>query len=126
MRCMIALVGLVGIVASAPAWAGEIVGSGTWQSVKAEAVRGKWTASLTQSKDALQGTLTLEGSNVFTGGPVQGTLAEGQIVLGVLQQGSKVATFTGKYDGSRIAGEWSCPTVADEGVWEGDLPGVTK
>lgn len=126
MLRMIALVGLLSTVAGNVGWAEELAGSGTWQSVKAEAVKGTWTATLTQSKDEVRGTLTLQGSNVFTGGPVQGTLAEGQIVLGVLQQGATVATFAGKYDGARISGEWSCPAIADEGVWEGDVPGLSK
>lgn len=126
MRSAIAWLGLLTVAACSPIWAQELSGSGSWQSVKAEAVKGKWTATLTQSKDQLRGTLTLEGSNVFTGGPVQGTLADGQIVLGVLQEGAKVATFAGKYDGDSISGEWTCAAIADEGVWEGELSGLTK
>ena len=107
-------------------WAQQLSGGGSWQSTNAEPVKGKWTAALTLSKQDVQGTLTLDGSNVFTGGKVEGTLTDGQIVLGVFQQGTKAASFAGKFDGETVSGEWSCPAIADEGVWEGNLRGMSK
>lgn len=114
------------VLAAAVAHAGEITGSGRWQSTNADPVKGKWSVVLTLAKDEVRRTMTLDGSNVFTGGEVQGILAEGQIVLGVFEQGSKVASFAGKVDGDAVKGEWSCGAVADEGVWEGTLTGIAQ
>jgi hypothetical protein len=106
--------------------AAELAGKGTWHSTNSDAVKGTWSATLTRSETEVRGTMTIDGSNVFTGGEVEGTVEAGKIVLGVFQQGSRVAHFAGKADGDAVIGEWSCPAIADEGVWEGRLPGIGK
>ena len=102
MRTILATVVACTILAL-PAAAQELAGSGTWQSVKAQAVRGTWRVTLTQSGETVRGTLTLAGSNVFSGGAVEGTLQDGRLVLGVLQQGARLATFSGTHDGTALA-----------------------
>lgn len=98
---------------------GPLNGSGEWQSLKGEGIAGKWTVSLNRSGDQVDGELTLSGSNVFTGGTVSGTVDGKQIVLGVMSQGNKVASFAGALDGDTIKGEWDAALIQDHGVWFG-------
>lgn len=107
--------------ATAPLPAGPLAGSGEWQSIKGEGIGGTWTVTLTRSGDRVDGTLSLRGSNVFSGGRVSGTVNAGQVVLGVLTEAGKVASFTGLLDGRCIKGEWEAALIDDHGVWYGTL-----
>lgn len=117
---------LITLLLQYPAGAQDIVGRGEWQSTKAGGVKGTWSATLTQADDVVRGALTIDGSNVFSGGTVEGTLAAGRVILGVFQEGAKVAHFAGKLDDGAVAGEWEAPAVADQGVWEGRLSGTLE
>jgi hypothetical protein len=99
----------------------ELTGGGEWQSLSAEAIRGKWSVSLTQTGTSVEGTLTLAGSNVFAGGKVSGTVNASSIVFGILSETGKEASFNGKLDGTSISGEWESAVVGDHGVWYGNL-----
>jgi hypothetical protein len=99
----------------------ELVGTGEWQSLKGDGIGGTWAAELVRSGDEVQGQLTLEGSNVFTGGAVSGGIDGSSVVLGVLAEGNKVAIFSGKLEGAEVKGKWEAALVADQGVWFGKL-----
>jgi len=113
----------VGVLLLARAAGGDaaLAGAGEWQSLKSEAIGGKWTVTLARSGDQVDGELTLTGSTVFTGGKVAGTIDGASIVLGVMTEAGKSASFTGKLDGAQIAGEWEAALVEDHGVWFGTL-----
>lgn len=115
------LVTFVSPFLGATARAEELVGSGEWQSLSSEAIRGKWSVTLTRIDSRVDGTLTLAGSNVFAGGRVAGTVDTSSIVLGVMSEGNKQASFSGKLDGETISGEWEAPVAGDHGVWYGEL-----
>lgn len=121
MRRAIVILGM--LVMASIVWAADrkLSGSGEWQSLNGEAIRGKWTVTLSQSGDRLDGELTLSGSNVFSGGAVAGTIDGSSIMLGVLAEGNKVASFSGKLDGETISGEWEAGLIKDHGVWFGTL-----
>jgi len=112
---------LAGVAGGAPALSGR----GEWQSVRGDGIGGKWTVTLTRSGEQVEGELTLSGSNVFTGGKVSGTIDGASLVLGVMSEAGKTASFSGKLDGERIAGEWEAAPVDDHGVWFGTLGGRT-
>ncbi len=122
LKVVCAIIGLGSVLAGA-ALAAEapLSGSGEWQSVKGDGIGGKWTVALTRSGGRVAGTLTLTGSNVFTGGTVSGTVDDKQVVLGVLSEAGKAATFTGALDGDTLKGEWEAALVDDHGVWVGTL-----
>jgi hypothetical protein len=97
------------------------VGKGDWQSLNGEAIRGTWDVDLVQEGADVRGSIALTGSTLFAGGTVTGTIDGQSVVLGVMAEGVKQATFSGKLDGEHIAGEWECPAIKDEGVWTGTL-----
>lgn len=123
IRVWVASLGLLLAILTMPSHvAGQgLVGSGKWHSTNAGGVKGGWKAQLEQSGGALRGTLEIDGSNVFRGGAVEGVVSDGQVVLGVFQEGQKLASFAGKLTGDAVSGEWEAPLVADEGTWEGTL-----
>lgn len=100
---------------------GALVGSGEWRSLVGEGIAGTWTVTLTRSGERVDGTLALRGSNVFSGGTVSGTVSDTQVVLGVLTEAGKAATFTGALDAGGIKGEWEAAVAGDHGVWFGTL-----
>jgi hypothetical protein len=67
------------------------------------------------------GTLSLTGSNVFSGGAVIGDLDDANIMLGVMVDNATQATFSGHLDRDSIKGEWECDLIGDHGVWYGTL-----
>jgi hypothetical protein len=109
------------LMATAAAHGQELVGKGEWQSLSGTAIKGTWVASLTRAGDQVAGTLTLTGSNVFTGGSVLGDIDTASIMLGVMAAGAKQASFSARIDGESIKGEWECDAVKDHGVWWGTL-----
>lgn len=120
-RVVIAIVGMLALASISGAAERQLSGSGEWQSLTGEAIGGKWTVSLSQHGSAIAGELTLSGSNVFSGGNVRGTIDGSSIVLGVLAEGNKVASFSGKLDGATLSGEWEAALIQDHGVWFGTL-----
>lgn len=96
-------------------------GSGEWQSLSGGAIKGTWSVSLNQVGQRVDGSLTLEGSNEFQGGAVVGSIEGGKIVLGVLSQGAKQASFSGAIEGETVKGEWECEMLNDRGVWYGSI-----
>lgn len=104
----------------------DLVGRGQWHSTNAGGVRGSWTAELARTETGVRGTLKIDGSNVFVGGVVEGTMSDGQVILGVFQEGQKVASFAGRLREGTVSGEWDAPAVADTGVWEGKLTVESK
>lgn len=100
---------------------GALSGEGTWESLNARAIKGRWVASLSAQGKEVRGTLSLTGSNVLSGAEVVGTVSDGRIVLGVVVDGATGATFAGRLDDGRVAGEWTFPALKDEGVWEGEM-----
>jgi hypothetical protein len=123
-RTMTALAMLV--LAAGAGGEAALSGSGEWQSLKSEAIGGKWTVTLARAGERVDGELTLTGSNVFTGGKVAGTIDGASIVLGVMTEAGKSASFSGKLDGKTIAGEWEAALVDDHGVWFGTLAGAAR
>lgn len=111
----------IGLSCCALAAAAELRGEGEWQSLSGDSIKGTWSASLEESAGEVAGRLTLNGSNVFTGGMVTGTMDGGGIVLGVMVESLKQATFQGKLDGESVAGEWQSEIAGDHGVWSGTL-----
>ncbi len=104
----------------APARA-ELAGKGEWRSLSGDGIGGTWTATLTRRGERIEGALALDGSNVFRGGTVSGTIDGANIVLGVMTEQGKVASFTGKLEGGEVKGEWTAALVQDHGVWFGTL-----
>jgi hypothetical protein len=68
--------------------------------------------------------MKLTGSNVLRTTAVTGSLEVGNVVLGVVVEGSRLATFTGSIDGGYVSGEWSFAGLGDDGVWYGSLKAV--
>lgn len=101
--------------------ADDVVGSGEWQSLSGEAIRGGWSVDLRRSGDLLAGTIKLTDSPLFSEAAVSGSIDGRQVVLGVMAQGVRQATFTGQVTGDSVSGEWKCPTIDDSGVWYGAL-----
>jgi len=101
--------------------AAEIRGDGEWQSLSGDAIKGSWSVSLEQFAGGVTGTLSLKGSNVFTVAGVSGTIDNGSIVLGVVVEGLREATFQGRINGQSISGEWQTKATGDYGVWSGSL-----
>jgi hypothetical protein len=98
-----------------------MTGEGKWQSLRSKAIGGAWKVSLVTSGDDVAGQISLEGSNVLTGGAVEGTIDGSNIVLGVMMDGTLQATFKGALQGKEVSGEWECNTLQDHGVWYGTL-----
>jgi len=115
-----AVAALVGSMSGA-AGAADLTGRGEWRSLSGEGIGGTWTVALTRSGESVEGELTLEGSNVFRGGTVRGTVDGTDIVLGVLSEQGKTASFAGQLDGGEVKGEWTAALVDDHGVWFGRL-----
>jgi hypothetical protein len=113
------------VASLASAGAQQLMGSGEWQSLSSEGIKGTWIASLTREGKLVDGSLRLTGSNVFTGGTVNGDINASSIMLGVMAEGTRQATFTGKLEGGKISGEWRCDAVKDQGVWWGMLVAET-
>jgi hypothetical protein len=114
--------GLMILLTAGTTGAQELVGRGEWQSLSGgDHLKGTWTVRLQRNGTSLDGTMELSGSNVFSGGPVQGNIDGQSIVLGVSSDGVTAATFAGKLTGDSIGGEWECPAVNDKGVWQGTL-----
>ncbi len=111
---------LLGVAATAGS-AQELTGKGEWHSVSSDLLGGTWTAALTRSGGGVIGTLTLSGSNMFSGGQVSGSIDASSIVFGVVAEGAQATTFSAKLDGDSIKGEWECGDVNDHGVWYGSL-----
>jgi hypothetical protein len=126
LKAKMVLAATLVLIVAAPvgASAQELVGKGEWQSLSGEAIRGTWTAALVREGGEVTGTFKLTGSNVFTGGPVSGTLDASSIMLGIMVEGTKQATFGGKLDAGAIKGEWQSDGVKDHGVWWGSLTAV--
>ncbi len=101
--------------------ADELFGKGDWQSLSGESIRGTWSTKLTRKGDGLTGTFSLQGSNTFRGGQVEGTFNGSQIVLGVVTEAGKVASFSGKVEDGAVKGEWESSAVNDSGVWTGSF-----
>jgi len=98
-----------------------LTGSGEWQSLSGEAIRGAWSATLTRQGDVVEGSFELTGSNVLLRGTVSGSIAGAAVMLGVARDGVKEAIFSGKLDGDSISGEWEYPGLGDHGVGYGTL-----
>lgn len=102
--------------------ADELVGRGKWQSLSGgDHIKGKWSVDLKRTGTRVEGTMELSGSNVLTGGSVEGSIDGDSVLLGVSSNGVVAASFSGQLDGNSISGYWECAAVKDEGVWEGDL-----
>lgn len=117
----ILLILMAGPGLSIAASADQLVGQGEWQSLSGEGMRGTWSVELTRAGSRVEGTIKMTGSNVFTTSAVNGTIDGQQIVLGLMSEGTKQATFSGKLVDGSISGEWQCPGISDEGVWTGKL-----
>jgi len=98
-----------------------MTGKGEWHSLSGDAIRGKWTTNLTNNDGAISGTIELSGSNVFASAPVSGKLDGSNIVLGFVIGDGDDAEFTGLVTEGAVAGEWSCSSLGDQGVWTGRL-----
>jgi hypothetical protein len=112
------------LVVAAPTSAQQLRGEGEWQSLNAESVRGRWQVTLTRTGSELQGTIVLTGSNVLKKGPVAGTINGSDVVLGVMSDGARNATFAARIDGESVSGEWESAVASDHGVWTGKLSSV--
>lgn len=116
------------VLVATAAMAQQLSGTGEWQSLTSKQMKGAWTASLTRQGSTLQGTLSLSGSNVLSGGPVSGSIDSSNVVLGVETEGSRQATFSGTLQGGSISGEWdlNSEVLTDHGVWTGRLAATTQ
>jgi hypothetical protein len=65
--------------------------------------------------------MNVNGSNVLRTCTITGDLDEEDIALGLVADGSMVATFTGKLVEGAVLGEWEAPALRDEGIWYGEL-----
>jgi len=99
----------------------QLTGKGEWQSLSGDSIKGTWAVTLTRSGQRVEGNLDLTGSNVFSGGAVNGTIDGSNVVLGVMADGANQATFTGKLQDGSVSGEWHSDAVHDSGVWSGTL-----
>jgi hypothetical protein len=110
------------VLSGTPAICADISGSGLWRSQGADSIRGTWSATLKRTGDVVRGTFEIDGSNVFRRGAVEGTISNGQLVIGIVAEGEHVASFTGTLskDGA-VTGEWESEALADGGVWDGTL-----
>jgi hypothetical protein len=117
---VLVLIGLCSVASAA-----DLKGEGEWQSLSGDSIKGSWTIFLEHSGGIVKGRLELKGSNAFNGGEVSGTMDEDGIVLGLMAEASKHATFQGKLDGISVSGEWQSEAVQDHGVWSGSLEKVT-
>jgi len=118
MPCMV--VGSLLALCSA-ARAQQLAGRGEWESLSGDAIRGTWSVALQRSDTHVNGTMALTGSNVLKTASVSGTIEGQNIVLGLSSDGISEATFSGQLSGTSISGEWDCPTIEDQGVWQGTL-----
>ena len=110
------------LLACVPVHADELIGKGEWRSVSGgDAISGTWRVTLTRADTAVTGTMELTGSNVLKKGTVNGTVNGSSVLLGVSSDGATEANFTGKLNGNAISGEWDCPALKDDGVWQGTL-----
>jgi hypothetical protein len=89
--------------------------------MRAIVLRGAWDVSLTEVNGEVKGQIALKGSNVLTGGTVQGKVDGSNIVLGVMSAGTIQATFTGVLRGNVVSGEWESDALGDNGVWQGTM-----
>lgn len=119
--CLVLVALAAGSAVSAPASAEQLVGQGEWQSLSGEGIRGTWSVELTSAGERVEGTIKMTGSNVFTTSAVSGSIDGQKIVLGLMSEGTKQATFAGKLVDGSISGEWQCPGISDEGIWTGKL-----
>jgi hypothetical protein len=122
VSAMLVVVGLAFL--ATPAVAEVLSAQGEWHSVSSDLLGGTWTATLTRDGSHLQGTLQLNGSNVFTGGDVTGDISASSIVLGIMGDAVQKATFSAQLVGDSLQGEWECDAVHDSGVWYGTLSAV--
>jgi hypothetical protein len=65
--------------------------------------------------------MDITGSTLFAGGEVAGTIDGRQVTFGVVAGPGVEVSFAGKIADGKIAGEWDCETVKDEGVWSGSV-----
>jgi hypothetical protein len=103
------------------AMAQDFVGEGKWYSRSGQTMGGTWTAALKQSDTEVSGEIQLTGSTLFGASSVTGTIDGQEIAFGMMSEGAQQVTFSGKFDGESVAGEWSLPAMNDRGVWEGTL-----
>lgn len=116
--------GLVGVLTTPSAQAGTLAGSGSWSSQRFDA-KGTWTVDLSRTQDNVAGGITLTGSPVVVGGNVSGVITNGNsVTLGVLENGARIATFTGRLQGTTVTGTYQAET-GDQGVWSGTLTTTT-
>lgn len=120
-RRFFAISTLGGLLCVASAHAEQLQGKGRWESLSGDAIKGSWTVQLVRSASKLQGELELQGATLLTGGKVSGTIDDTSVVLGIVSEGMKGATFSGKLDGQSIRGEWQSDVANDHGVWYGTL-----
>lgn len=99
----------------------QLTGKGEWQSLSGDSINGTWAVTLAPRGHRVEGNLDLTGSNVFSGGAVNGTIDGSNVVLGVMADGANQATFSGKLQDGSISGEWQSDAVHDSGVWSGTL-----
>jgi uncharacterized protein (TIGR03437 family) len=93
---------------------------GTWSSTLG--FRGSATANLTQTGNALNGTISLADSPCFSSGTVSGTISGNQISLALTFSGGQKASFKGAANlaGNAITGQYTVQT----GSCAGDTGGI--
>ena len=119
LKTVVSVLGLLLLAATASAEV--LVGKGRWQSLAGESMQGPWSLRVETDGAQLAGVLTLGGSNILKEARVQGVLDAQLVTLGVVVEGSRQATFSGKLDGKSITGEWVMDAIGDRGVWYGEL-----
>ena len=127
-RCVSLTTIVIGLASFLPPTgsAESLTGAGEWQSLRGDAIKGTWSATLTRDGEALSGTFDLKGSNVLDGGAVTGSMDSSRVVLGLAEDSPSRITFTGKVEGDAVSGEWEYPFLGDHGVWYGSLSSLPK
>lgn len=119
LTCIVSGALMLGLAPAAPAQ--QLSGKGEWQSLSSAIIKGEWTVSLTRNGKTVEGIIDLGGTSPLHGSAVTGSINASSIVLGVVANDRQQATFTGKLDGTSVAGEWDSPSAKDHGVWYGTL-----
>ncbi len=114
---------LASVLLASTGFAETLGGTGTWQSLNADAIRGKWDAQFVRQGNRIDGNIDLTGSNVVSGGKVSGEIDGAGVTFGVMVDGKQWATFSGKLRDGAIDGDWTFESdgLSDRGVWTGIL-----
>jgi hypothetical protein len=90
---------------------------GTWQETGPDITSGAFTVVWTQKGNAVNGTISVTGTQCITTGPVSGTVKGNTITFGVVQ-GLRTITYTGTYNSMTMSGTFDAPKCGEAvGTW---------